>query len=163
MSYIPSKKLHSRRFPPTPVQYFCISAILQLPTPYLSLSRIIKNAIDRASSSGRYLNFSSQRRRKILSTAASETERKRPDDAFLNDETDKELLVGSFSQYTPSTLHSTRRHTAYNVLGQDEIYNDDREDRKCDRRIHLAHVELQPVRCTKLCNQDRKSLNLVFV
>ena len=58
-----------------PVQYFCISALLKLPTPYLSLSRIIKNAIDRASSSGRYLDFSSQRRRKILSTAASETER----------------------------------------------------------------------------------------
>ncbi len=46
------------------------STLLILPTP-----------------SGRYLNFSSQRRRKILSTAASETERKRPDDAFFNDET----------------------------------------------------------------------------
>ncbi len=78
-----------------PVQYFCISALLKLPTPYLSLSRIIKNAIDRASSSGRYLNFSSQRRRKILSTAASETERKRPDDAFFNDETVHDLSMGS--------------------------------------------------------------------
>ena len=60
------------------------STLLILPTPYLQHSRIIKNAIGR---SGRYLNFSSQRRRKILSTAASETERKRPDDAFFNDET----------------------------------------------------------------------------
>ena len=42
-----------------PVQYFCISALLKLPTPYLSLSRIIKNAIDRASSSGRYFKNSS--------------------------------------------------------------------------------------------------------
>ena len=47
-----------------------------------------------------------------------------------------------------------------------EIYdenNDYREDRKCDRRIHLAHIELQPVRCTKLCNQDRKSLQFVLM
>ena len=46
---------------------------------------------------GRYFKFSSQRRRKFISTAASETERKRPDDAFFYDETAKELQVGSFS------------------------------------------------------------------
>jgi hypothetical protein len=43
------------------------------------------------------LDFSSQQRRKILSTAVSETGRERPDNAFLNDETDKELQAGSFS------------------------------------------------------------------
>ena len=46
----------------------------------------------------RIANFPNQRKRwKFISTAASETERERPDDAFLNDETDKERHVGSFS------------------------------------------------------------------
>ena len=46
----------------------------------------------------RIANFPIQRkRRKLISTAASETERKRPDDAFFNDETAQELRVGSFS------------------------------------------------------------------
>ena len=55
----------------------------------------------------RIANFPIQRkRRKFISTAASETERKRPDDVFFNDETDKERHVGSFSYlslhfYTP--------------------------------------------------------------
>ena len=44
----------------------------------------------------RIANFPFQRkRRKFISTAASETERKRPDDAFFYDETEKKLHVGS--------------------------------------------------------------------
>ena len=55
----------------------------------------------------RIANFPIQRkRRKFISTAASETERKRPDDAFLNDVTDKKPHVGSFSYlFVSSLLH----------------------------------------------------------
>ena len=53
------------------------------PTVFFSRNHIIL-PIGVASSSGRYLKFSSQRRRKFLSTAASETERKRPADAVLS-------------------------------------------------------------------------------
>ena len=53
------------------------------PTVFFSRNHIIL-PIGVASSRGRYLKFSSQRRRKFLSTAASETERKRPADAVLS-------------------------------------------------------------------------------
>ena len=53
------------------------------PTVFFSRNHIIL-PIGVASSSGRYLKFSSQRRRKFISTAASETERKRPADAVLS-------------------------------------------------------------------------------
>ena len=53
------------------------------PTVFFSRNHIIL-PIGVASSSGRYLKFSSHWRRKFLSTAASETERKRPADAVLS-------------------------------------------------------------------------------
>ena len=70
----------------------------------------LKAAADYEQVAKRIANFQNKRqRRKFISTAASETERERPDDAFFYDETEKKLHVGSlvsiysfiFSSYDP--------------------------------------------------------------
>ena len=55
-------------------------------------------------------------------------------------------------------LDAAHHDASDDVLRQEQINQDNRENGERDHRINLAHVELQPVRCTKLCNQDRQGL-----
>ena len=46
-------------------------------------------------------------------------------------------------------------NAAHDELGKQQIYHDDREDGECDHHINLAHVKLQEVCASKLCDQNR--------
>ena len=62
-----------------------------------------------------------------------------------------------------SALDRTGRHAADDVLGQNQIDDDDREDGERNHRVDLPHVKLQPVGSTQLSDQDRKCLRLVLM
>lgn len=53
------------------------------------------------------------------------------------------------------TLDASHCHALDNVLGKEQVYDDNREDGECNGHIHLAHIELQEVRGTQLSDQDR--------
>lgn len=56
------------------------------------------------------------------------------------------------------SLDTTCGDATDDVLREDEVHDDDREDREGDHDIDLSHVELQEVCGTKLRDQDRQSL-----
>lgn len=53
------------------------------------------------------------------------------------------------------TLDASHCHALDNVLGKEKVYDDNREDRECNRYIHLTHIKLQEVCGTQLSDQDR--------
>lgn len=53
------------------------------------------------------------------------------------------------------TLDASHCHALDNVLGKEQVYDDNREDRECNRYIHLTHIKLQEVCGTQLSDQDR--------
>ena len=54
--------------------------------------------------------------------------------------------------YFTLSLDTSQCNTLNDMLGKNQIYNDNRQDRECNHHIYLAHIKLQPVCCTKLCN-----------
>ena len=53
------------------------------------------------------------------------------------------------------TLDASHCHALDNVLGKEQVYDDNREDGECNRYIHLTHIKLQEVCGTQLSDQDR--------
>ena len=58
------------------------------------------------------------------------------------------------------TLDASHCHALDNVLGKEQVYDDNREDRECNRYIHLTHIKLQEVCGTQL---SRSGIGNVFI
>ena len=82
-------------------------------------------------------------------------------DLFLITEKDRRARLPSRNSKVLLLFYTARGYSADDILGQNQIDNDDREDGECNHRIDLPHIKLQPIRGTKLRDQDGKRLLVV--
>ena len=66
-----------------------------------------------------------------------------------------EIYVLNVAGLSKLTLDTSHCHAVDNVLGKEQVYDDNREDGERNRYIHLAHIKLQEVCGTQLSDQDR--------
>ncbi len=63
----------------------------------------------------------------------------------------------------PLLFHAAGHNAADDVLGQEEVDDDNREDGEGDHDVDLAHIKLEPVGRAQLGNENGQGLDLVLV